>query len=87
MKSLKLIAIAITAAAIAGPAFAGRDEAQVMQQEKAVKKLRAAQAEQAKAAEKSGLAGSTGPQGEVGPATKRAPAPVNIGHPSERVRR
>ena len=35
MKTLKLIAIAITAAAVAGPAFAGRDETQIAAQERA----------------------------------------------------
>ncbi|HEY5898894.1 MAG TPA: hypothetical protein VIV54_15100 [Burkholderiales bacterium] len=79
MKSLKLIAAAVIAIGVAGPAYAGRDEVQIKQQEKAVKNLRAEQAK--------GLAGATGPQGQVGPTTKRALLAVNIGHPTERVRR
>lgn len=74
MKTLKLIAIAITAAAVAGPAFAGRDETWIAALERAY----------GKAAER-GLAGPVGPTGKVGPATKRAT--VNLGHPTERVRR
>lgn len=79
MKSLKLIIIAAASFAIAGPAFAGRDQSQILQQEKAVQKLRA---EQAKA-----LAGPAGPQGTAGPTTQRAPASYNVGHPTERIRR
>ena len=82
MKSLKLIVIAAAAIVVAGPAFAGRDGAQIMQQEQAVKKLQAQQAEKQKA-----LAGAVGPQGEVGPSSRRAPASYNIGHPADRVRR
>lgn len=77
MKVLKTILIAGTALAVAGPAFAGRDLSQIMQQEQAVKKMRATQ----------GLAGPTGPQGQLGPTTQRGPAVYNVGHPSERVRR
>ena len=76
MKSLKLIAITITALGLAAPAYAGRDEAQIKQQEKAVKNLRAAQAK--------GLAGATGPQGQVGPSTKGGPVAIRTGHPTER---
>lgn len=76
MKTLKLIAIAITAAAVAGPAFAGRDETWNAALERAYEKNRTANL---------GLAGPVGPAGKVGPATKRAT--VNLGHPTERIRR
>lgn len=77
MKAFKAIVITGAVLALAGPAFAGRDLSQIVQQEQAVKKLRASQ----------GLAGPTGPQGQAGPTTQRGPAAYNIGHPSERVRR
>ena len=83
MKSLKLVVIAAAAIAVAGPAFAGRDGVQIMQQEQAVKKLRAQQA----AEKEKSRAGAVGPQGQVGPSTQRGPAAYNIGHPTERVRR
>ena len=78
MKTLKLIAIAITAAAVAGPAFAGGDAAQLAAQRRAYEKQLAQKA----------LAGSTGPQGQVDPTTT-LPAAVNrnLGHPTERIRR
>lgn len=75
MKTLQLIAIALTAAAVAGPAFAGRDEADRLVLEHAAKRA---------AAEKS-VAGPTGPAGTAGPTTSRGT--LNIGHPTERVRR
>jgi len=75
MKTLKLIAIAVTAAAVAGPAFAGRDEAQTIAQQRAYNRLNTG----------SGLAGSVGLQGKVGPASSRAM--LNLGHPTQRVRR
>ena len=75
MKSLRLIAIAITAAVVAGPAYAGRDEVDRIVLERAAKRA---------AAEKA-LAGPTGPQGQAGPSTSRGT--VNIGHPTERIRR
>ncbi len=79
MKSLKIIAASIIAVGLAAPAYAGRDEAQIKQQEQAVKKLRAEQARS--------LGGVAGPQGQVGPTTQVAPKNYNIGHPTERVRR
>ena len=79
MKTLKLIAITVTAAAFAAPAFAGPDYAQLAAQKRAFER---ANAEKAKA-----LAGATGPQGQVGPATNAPAKNFNIGHPSERVRR
>jgi len=77
MKVFNTIVITGAVLALAGPAFAGRDLSQVVQQEQAVKRLRATQ----------GLAGPTGPQGQVGPTTQRGSAAYNIGQPSERVRR
>ena len=74
MKTLKLIAIAITTAAVAGPAFAGRDETWHASLQRNYQK-----------AVERGLAGPVGFQGKVGPATSRAV--VNLGHPTERVRR
>ena len=75
MKLLKLFVIAGTALAMSAPAFAGRDEAQIIQHDRAVKKMRA-----------EGLAGATGPKGEVGPRTHDGRVCRNTGHPTERVR-
>ncbi|MBI4291866.1 MAG: hypothetical protein HY661_10335 [Betaproteobacteria bacterium] len=44
MRLLKSFLIAGTALALTGPAFAGRDQAQIMQQERAAQRMRAAQA-------------------------------------------
>jgi hypothetical protein len=77
MNILKAIVIAGTALAVSGPALAGRDQIQIMQQERAVKQMRAQQ----------GLAGPVGAQGMIGPGTKSSPRAWNIGHPTERVRR
>ena len=76
MKLLKLLVIAGTALAVTGLAFAGRDQSQIMLQERAAQKMRATQ----------GLAGPAGPQGQVGPATQVGRVCKNFGHPSERVR-
>ena len=73
MKTLTLIAVALTAAAVAGPAFAGRDEAMI------------AVMERARINAQKGVAGPVGAPGKVGPATSRGT--VNIGHPTERIRR
>lgn len=75
MKALRLTVISIVAAAMAGPAFAGRDEVDRLILERAAKRA---------AAEKA-LAGPAGPQGTAGPSTSRGT--VNIGHPTERIRR
>jgi len=74
MKLLKSFAFAVTALAISAPAFAGRDQSQIMQQDRAVQKMRA-----------QGLSGPTGPQGQLGP-TSGDRVCGNLGHPSERVR-
>ena len=75
MKALRFTVIAIIAAAMAGPAFAGRDEVDRLVLERAAKRAAAERA----------LAGPAGPQGTAGPSTSRGT--VNIGHPTERVRR
>ena len=85
MKTLKLIAIALTATAFAAPAFAGGDAAQLAAQKRAFERAYAAKVAAANTKDKA-LAGATGPQGQVGPATTE-PRSYNIGHPSERVRR
>jgi hypothetical protein len=77
MNIVKAIVIAGMALAVSGPAFAGRDQTQIMQQERAVKKLQA----------EKGLAGPVGEQGKIGPGAKSSPRSYNIGHPTERVRR
>jgi hypothetical protein len=74
MKSLKLVVIAASALGLSGPAFAGRDEAQLQQQAQAVKKLRA---------EPSRTAAGGASAARAGTPAK----PLNIGHPTERVRR
>ena len=76
MKLLKLFVIAGTVLTLSNPAFAGRDQSQIIQQERAVQKMRSEQ----------GLKGPTGPQGQVGPATQVGRVCKNFGHPSERVR-
>lgn len=75
MKTLKLIAIAITATLVAAPAFAGPDATWNTSLARAYERANAQKA----------LAGPTGPAGQVGPATSRPT--VNLGHPTERVRR
>lgn len=74
MKTLKLFLLAGAAIAVSTPVLAGRDQAQLMQQERAIQQLRSAQ----------GLAGPVGARGAMGPGT---PAERNLGHPTERVRR
>ncbi len=77
MKLLKLVVIAGTALTLSGPALAGRDQSQIIEQERAAQKMRSEQ----------GLKGPTGPQGQVGPATQGGGRICkNFGHPSERVR-
>lgn len=75
MKLLNSLAIAAMAVAISAPAFAGRDESQIMQQDRAAKKMRA-----------EGLAGPTGPKGQVGPTSRDGRVCRNYGPPGERVR-
>lgn len=75
MKLLKSLAIAVTAFAMSAPSFAGRDESQIMQQERAVKKMRV-----------EGLAGSKGPEGQIGPRSRDGRVCRNFGHPTERIR-
>lgn len=79
---IRSMIIAATAIAVSGPAFAGRTEDQIMQHERAVKKLRDQQSR-----EQQGLAGPVGEQGKIGPGTKAGPRNWNVGHPTERIRR
>ena len=87
MKTLKLVAIAVTTTAFAAPVFAAGDAAQLAAQKRAFEKAYATKIAAANTSKDKALAGSTGPQGAVGPTTRSAPAFVNLGHPSERVRR
>ena len=80
MNCLKAFLIAGAALVTSGPAFAGRSEDQIVQHDRAVKRLQA----------ELSLAGPVGQQGKVGPGTdsKRSdPRTWNYGHPTERVRR
>lgn len=85
MKLLKLFVIAATALALTGPAFAGRDQAQIMEQARAAQKMQQERAAQKLRAAR-GLAGPPGQQGMVGPGTQSSRLCRNFGHPSERVR-
>ena len=76
MNIVKTIVIVGAALSVSSPVFAARDLTQIMQQERAVKQLRAER----------GLAGPTGIQGKPGPATQSSRTSRNTGHPSERVR-
>lgn len=77
MNIFKALVIAGTALAVSSPAFAGRDEAQIMQHDRAVKRLQAER----------GLAGPVGEKGKVGPGRQADPRTWNFGHPTERIRR
>ena len=78
MKVLNAIVIAGTALALSSPAFAGRSEDQIMQQDRAVKQMRAQQ---------QGVAGPVGERGRIGPGASSDPRKYNVGHPTERIRR
>ena len=71
--------IAGTALAISGPAFAGRSQEQIAQNDKVVK--------QKQMRNQQGLAGPVGERGRIGSGTKPTSNAGNIGHPTERVRR
>ena len=77
MNILKAFVIAATAFAVSSPAFAGRSEDQIVQHERAVKRLQAERS----------LAGPVGEQGKMGPGSKSDPRAWNYGHPTERIRR
>jgi hypothetical protein len=77
MKLLKSLAVAVTTLAISAPAFAGRDQSQIMQNDQAVKRLQAERS----------LAGPVGEKGRIGPSTQADRRTWNVGNPSERVRR
>lgn len=80
MTILKAFVVAAAALAVSTPVFAGRDEAQIMQHDRAVKRLQAERA----------LAGPVGEKGKVGPgmrSDRSDPRTWNFGHPTEKVRR
>jgi hypothetical protein len=80
MNILKAFVIVATALAMSSPAFAGRSEDQIMQHDRAVKRLQAERA----------LAGPVGEKGKVGPgmrSDRSDPRTWNFGHPTERIRR
>jgi hypothetical protein len=80
MKILTAIVVTGASLAVASPANAGRDEAQIMQHDRAVKRLQAERA----------LAGPVGETGKVGPgmrSDRTDPRTWNFGHPTERIRR
>lgn len=64
MKTLTLALLAGITVALAGPAFAGRDGAQLMEQERAYKKTQVERLAKAKQ-EQQGLAGATGVPGKA----------------------
>ena len=68
MKTLTTVLLASVAFAVASPAFAGRDEVQMMQHWKAVKAKQAEALAKANQ-ERTGLAGPTGVAGKPGPGT------------------
>ena len=76
MNAVKALFVAGIALLVANPAFAGRDEAQMMQQQRAIQHLRGGQ----------GLAGPVGAPGRIGPGSERSAQARNLGHPTERIR-
>lgn len=67
MKTLTVILIAGMAFVAGNPAFAGRDESQMMQMRSAMEAKKAEQLAQQKQTQQ-GLAGATGVPGKIGPA-------------------
>jgi len=77
MKTSTTLLIAGVALALTGPAFAGRDQSQLVQQERAARAVQAqrlAQAQQGRQGQQ-GLAGATGVPGKAGPSGQ--PTQVN----------
>ena len=79
MKTSTTVLIAGIGLALAGPAFAGRDHSQIVQQERANKAVQAQRLAQAQQPQR-GLAGATGIPGKEGPSgqptqVKRLPPP------------
>jgi len=79
MKTSTTVLIAGIALALAGPAFAGRDQSQIVQQDRANRAVQVERLAQAQKAQQ-GLAGATGIPGKAGPSGqptqgKRLPPP------------
>ena len=74
MKTSTTVLIAGITLALAGPSFAGRDQSQIVQQERAIKAVQAQRLAQAQKAQQ-GLAGATGVPGKAGPSGQ--PTQVN----------
>ena len=79
MSKMTRILVAVAALTMGAPALAGRDQTQILQQDRAIAQKRAEAA----------LAGPVGEAGRLGPTSESAkPKPnYNYGHPSERIRR
>ena len=73
MKTLTVLFLAGVAYLAGGPAFAGRDETQMIQLRQAIEAKKAENLARAQQAQ-TGLAGPTGAPGNVGPATQSARA-------------
>ena len=69
MRTLTVVLLAGMAFVAGSPAFAGRDESQIMQQQRFMKAKQAEQLAQAKQKQQ-GLAGATGMPGKVGPGAR-----------------
>ena len=66
MKTLIVVFLAGMAFVAGSPAFAGRDQSQIMEQQRMMKAMQTEQLAQAKKAQ-GGLAGATGVPGKAGP--------------------
>lgn len=73
MKSVTAIFLTGLAVAVATPAFAGRDESQMMLVRQAIEKKKAENLARAQQ-QQPGLAGATGVPGKIGPGTQPAKA-------------
>lgn len=73
MKTLTAILLTGAALVAASPAFAGRDESQMMQLQQAIAKQNAENLARAQQAQ-TGLAGPVGVSGKIGPGTQPAKA-------------
>jgi len=82
MKALIILLLAGVTYVAAAPAFAGRDQIEIMSIQAAIEKKKAENLARAKQ-EQAGLAGATGVPGKVGPGTQkpRAGRPDPSAHP------
>jgi hypothetical protein len=82
MKTLIILLLVGVTYAVAAPAFAGRDQTQMMAIQAAMEKKKAENLARAQQ-EQAGLAGATGVPGKVGPGTQkpRAGRPEPSAHP------